>query len=653
MKYRPDIDGLRAISVIAVILFHADVGILSGGYIGVDIFFVISGYLITSLIFHEVESKTFSYANFYKRRIARLLPALIITLFTVLVFGFFFNDNASFDSLGKDIFFSAIGAANILFAQGDNYFAQDASVRPLIHLWSLGVEEQFYLAWPTVLLLVSPLKKRGASFVVVFLFLISFYMAFVDVASSPTTTYFYPQYRAFELLIGAFVALVVHETWFTKIQLKQKNNEIISYISLVLIIMPMFLLDKESTFPGVNTLYPIIGTAVFIAFSNKTTISKLFCSPPLVFVGLISYPLYLYHQPIISYLHFFNISENNLFIFIVTVVISTPLSWITYKYIEKPIRRIAHNKNKHTATYIIPLTACLVFLAVSGIYVAKNNGIGERFKVLNPFAYQVTKYSESTFHSHYSRGINLSTKNNGKTLFIGDSLLQQYVYPIAKALNLREKDIDIISRGGCVLLKGVEFRDQFADISCNNLRETLYKMDNYYENVVISQSWDSYSNNILNIHNKDNKNQLEKWSPFINSTIAFFKQRTKNIVIIGGHLKVEGTSSLAPTIFLSEDNYRTGLNNLRVVNHDSLSKSYSFFNKWQDDVVIIHPSDIWTVNNEFKLHDGKWSFFRDHQHASTASTAFLKKRIKSVMKKQLTPRRPPLINAQIYPAGNK
>ncbi len=160
MNYRPDIDGLRAISVIAVIIFHTGFSFLSGGFIGVDVFFVISGYLITSLVYKEITSGTFSYLTFYKRRIARLLPALIITLILVLGFGFLFYDNREFDNLGKELFFSALGAANILFAQGVNYFAQEDSVRPLIHLWSLGVEEQFYLIWPTLLITLTFFKFR-------------------------------------------------------------------------------------------------------------------------------------------------------------------------------------------------------------------------------------------------------------------------------------------------------------------------------------------------------------------------------------------------------------------------------------------------------------------------------------------------------------
>ena len=632
MKYRSDIDGLRAISVIAVIIFHTNLGILSGGYVGVDIFFVISGYLITGLIINDTRSGTFSYVDFYKRRIARLLPSLVITLFFVFIFGFIFYNNSAFDSLGKEVFFSSIGAANILFGQGVNYFVQDAAVRPLIHLWSLGVEEQFYLVWPTILILLTLLKNRWVLFAIALLFYLSFYMAFIEVKNAPIATYFYPQYRAFELLIGAFVAILMQCASYRRIQLEQEYREAIAYVSAALIITPMFLLNKESTFPGTNTLYPTFGAALFIAFSFQTTISKLFSSTPLVIVGLISYPLYLYHQPVISYLYFFNLADNKIILLFITLLISVPLSWLTYRYIEKPIRGLAHKKHRSSIAYVMPLTACLAFFAVSGLYVAKNNGISERFQMLNPFSYQVCKHSESTFHTHFRRGIDLSEKSNGKTLFIGDSLLQQYVYPLSKALDLDINDVDTITRGGCVLLKGVEFRDKFSDISCNDIRDALYKMNTHYKYVVISQSWDTYNDSILNIQGDDD-NKLSKWTPFINQTIEYFKTRAKTIILIGRHINVEGTSAFNPTIFLTEEDYRAGLNNMRVSNSEALIESRSFFNNWDDDVFIIHPLDIWSQNNVFKLHDNKWSFFRDNQHASSASTAYLENRIKSLLMK--------------------
>ncbi|MFC1775876.1 acyltransferase family protein [Pseudomonadota bacterium] len=628
--YRSDIDGLRAISVMAVIFFHSGVELLSGGYIGVDIFFVISGYLITGLIFEEIKSGNFTYSSFYKRRIARLLPSLLLTLLMVLIFGFIFYDTNAFDSLGKEIFFSAIGAANILFGQGVNYFAQEDSVRPLIHLWSLGVEEQFYLVWPTALLILALFRLRNILLVMGVLFLVSFFLAVVFVDVSPIKTYFYPQYRAFELMLGAFTALGMRSRNFGTLTLSKNKKELISYISLSLIVLPMFLLDKNSTFPGLNTLYPCVGTAMFIAFSDRTSLAKTLSFTPLVLIGLISYPLYLYHQPIVSYLQFFELGPNNLSMLIMVLMLSVPLSWLTYQYIERPIRRKAHKKEKSTNTHIASLVSMLGFFAIAGMFIAKNDGVGARFQLLNPFAYQVTENSATTFHSHFKRGLNVADTETGKILFIGDSLLQQYVYPLAKALNVDDMEIDTVTRGGCVLLKGVDFRDAFSDISCNDLRRGLYTIDKKYELIVVSQSWDSYQNKVLNMEGSGDSVDLNRWKPFIDDTVSYLRTMSNNIIIIGSHLKVEGTSKLSPTIFLSEDSYRSALAQLKVSNFDDLVKSRTFFDYWQsqEGVSVIHPLDIWSEDQiTFMLHNEHWSFFSDSGHASKASTDYLVERL--------------------------
>ncbi len=630
MKYRADIDGLRAISVIAVIFFHSGFSFLAGGYVGVDIFFVISGYLITGLVFDEIKAGTFTFVNFYQRRIARLLPALCITLFVVLIFGFIFYDNYAFDNLGKELFFSALGVVNILFGQGVNYFAQEESVRPLIHLWSLGVEEQFYFIWPALLLALAFLKLKNILIFVAALFFISFYLAVTANDVEPVKAYFYPQYRAFELLIGAWAALAVRHRFFHELNISKNKREWISVIAIFLVVMPMFLLDENSTFPGLNALWPCVGTALFIVFSSGSSVSRILSWSPLVFLGLISYPLYLYHQPIISYLHFFDQGSDNILVLFVVLTVAIPLSWVTYKYIEKPIRRAAHRKEKPARTYVIPLAACLTLFAVAGILIAKSDGFEARFKILNPFAYEVSQQHSVTFSHNFPQGFNVSQGDHGKILFIGDSLLQQYVYPMSKALNLNIDEVDTVARGGCVLLKNVQFQDEFADISCNDMRDQLYKMKKTYDYVVVSQSWRSYDGSILNSKTKDT---IKKWQPFIEDTIEYFKPLAKKIIVIGAHLEVAGTSAIKPTILLSPETYRAQLNRLKVTNLHELEADRPFFDQWSgyDGVMVLQPVNIWRSDGAFVLHDKGWSLFSDIQHISSASTEYVVKRLKDVV----------------------
>lgn len=301
MKYRGDIDGLRAIAVLVVIAFHAGIATFSGGFIGVDVFFVISGYLITTLLSQEMQQQRFSFANFYKRRISRLLPALTLTLLVVLCMGFILYDNHGFNHLGKQTFFSALGAANLFFAAGDDYFASGVANQPLIHLWSLGVEEQFYVVWPVVLLLVYKFKPRWLLPTTLLLLLVSLIASELAAQEQTPASYFLPHYRAFELLIGALTAMLLQR--YDAQRISNRTRGMLGWLGLVFIFVPIVMLDKHSIFPGVNALLPCLGTAMLIAFPSDSLLNKLLSHKAMVLIGLISYPLYLYHQPMISFLH--------------------------------------------------------------------------------------------------------------------------------------------------------------------------------------------------------------------------------------------------------------------------------------------------------------------------------------------------------------
>jgi hypothetical protein len=350
----------------------------------------------------------------------------------------------------------------------------------------------------------------------------------------------------------------------------------------------------------------------------------------LVFLGLISYPLYLYHQPIISYLRFFKPALNNVSTLFIVLFLSIPLSWLTFNYIEKPIRKKVNKKDKKSKYYLISLLSGVFFFAFAGAFVAKNEGFNLRFKLLNPFAYQVNKQYATTFHTHFKAGINISKTEHGKILFIGDSLLQQYVYPFMTAFNIDKKDVDTVTKGGCIFLKGVRFQEKFSDTSCNKLRNELYKSDKHYDYIVISQAWNFYDEET--ILNFGTENSFTRWEKFIHETIEHFKPLTKNIIIIGAHPTVDGASKLKATIFLSKKNYRKNLNNLKVTNLKKMIESKAFFNQWkkQEGIIVINPIDIWHNGKAFTLHNKKWSFFRDRKHISTASLEYVAKQLMNI-----------------------
>ncbi|UYG02177.1 acyltransferase [Halomonas sp. LR3S48] len=628
MTYRKDIDGLRAIAVLSVIAFHSGLDFTSGGYVGVDAFFVISGFIITSMIYREVKENEFNYIGFYKRRAARLLPAFIITLLLVFAFGFYFYTTKSFDKLGKEIFFSSLGAANILFAQGVNYFAEDAAYQPLMHLWSLGVEEQFYLVWPTLLLIafrisdVTVVPLTGIALVITTLMVIS------ATNDGNSKAYFLLQYRANELLIGSLTALFLAKYQNNKV--KDNYKRYLSYLGLSFMVAPVLLYDENTAFPGYNALLPCIGVALIIAFPNRGIVTKILSHGILVLIGLISYPLYLFHQPLVSFVRYFELEMPAYIIFITIATLSSLMAMATYHYIEKPIRNIARSSSIKSSVTIVGLCLFIPALAAVGFIVAKSNGLPERFKYLNQFALEVTEFHSSAFHDNHERGLNIKNTEYGKILFVGDSVLQQYVLPFSIAIGLGSDEVDTVTRGGCVLLKGVEFNDKYADISCNDLRESLYNSQKKYDYVVISQSWELYQESVTNF--PIGKVSYDRWAYFINQTIEHFLQYADEIIIIGAHPRVSGTTSLQPSIRLTKESYLHGLRSLEIVNVSGINSASRFFHEFENinGVTILEPHEIFCSPN-CTLSSDNWSYYRDSQHITSAATNFVVERIKHTL----------------------
>ena len=393
-----------------------------------------------------------------------------------------------------------------------------------------------------------------------------------------------------------------------------------------MILASSILLDDDSSFPGLNALWPCLGTALVIAHGNQGAFCKILSSKRLVFVGLISYPLYLFHQPVISWLEFFQGEQPALVVLATVLVIAVPLAWLSYKYIELPARRYARNSGSYKGSAISVVS--IMALAVAGYAVAKSNGLDARFKYLNPFAFDVANAHAATFHRDYERGLSLNESGSGKVLFVGDSVLQQYVAPIADVLGLPKDNIDVVSRGGCVLLKGVEFQDKFSDISCNFLRESLYQQQHYYERVFLSQQWDDYEGAIMN--SPEGAVGIERWVPFIEKTVDHFRSLGSQIYLIGPHVSVEGVNKLQPSIAIDKKSYRNLLNELKV-DLSRLSASTQEFRHISEieSVKMISPMEIFCAS-ECKVSDGEWSYFWSKHHLTVSSTPYVTSRLREL-----------------------
>jgi peptidoglycan/LPS O-acetylase OafA/YrhL len=327
MKYRPDIDGLRAVAVTAVILFHAFPGLLPGGFVGVDIFFVISGYLITGIIVEELDKGTFSIASFYQRRIRRIFPSLIVVLAATLYVGWNWLLPNELASLGKNTVASALFSANLMLLSEVNYFDISAHSKPLLHLWSLGIEEQFYLAWP---LLLTLLPRRRFTLVVILGLVASFALNVFLLRHHPAATFFLPVTRAWELLGGASLTFLPTPS--------RPMRQLYGAAGAILVGASMVLLKDSTPFPGWAALLPVAGTGLLIA-SEDRAVNRILSFKPLVGIGLISYPLYLWHWPVLVYLQTCLFRPPTPAELLGAIAATFALALVTYLAVERPIRR--------------------------------------------------------------------------------------------------------------------------------------------------------------------------------------------------------------------------------------------------------------------------------------------------------------------------
>ena len=302
MKYRREVDGLRALAIAPVILFHAGLPGFSGGYVGVDIFFVISGYLITTILAGELTMGTFSIVNFYERRARRILPALFIVLLASVVGAYMLLNPSDLKDFAKSLLGATLFVANITSFMQSGYFDAASDIKPIMHLWSLAIEEQYYVFFPLVLWTVWRKRMRVVVGAVLLLSCASLWVAEYKKAQDPTIAFFYLHSRAWELGLGALVALALFPTRSIIQAVSRHVAEGLAALGLALIFYAMLSFDKATNFPGLAALVPTLGAALILAFaSQETFIGRWLGHKALVMVGLLSYSAYLWHQPIFAF----------------------------------------------------------------------------------------------------------------------------------------------------------------------------------------------------------------------------------------------------------------------------------------------------------------------------------------------------------------
>ena len=549
MDYRREIDGLRALAVLPVILFHAGFETFSGGFVGVDVFFVISGYLITTITLAELEQGKFSIVNFYERRARRILPALFLVMLVCIPFAWFWLLPSDMKDFSQSLVAVSVFASNILFWRESGYFDTAAELKPLLHTWSLAVEEQYYVLFPLFLMLFWRLGKRWILVTLGIVFVASLAVAQWAAYAKPAAAFYLLPTRGWELLIGAFAAI-----YLSKANLKEFGksvSEIGGWLGVVLILFAVFAYSKATPFPGLYALVPTLGTVLIILFATQnTTVGRFVGNKAFVGVGLISYSAYLWHQPLFSFLKHSDFSENSLS-YITLIVVTLALAFLTWKFIESPFRK--RNALGRSHIFVISIIFAIFFIGF-GMYGHRTNGFENRdhMSAFKDLTYDNSKLGYKQCNNSLT---NIEPKLNycmGSTdvpsaLVVGDSHADDKFYGIEK--NVGIFSWGLVGNSSCPPLLDVEIKSADGTECTERLsklfsyiNETptvkvvvlsfahMYPLDKLIAADHIQLRFDPNDSILIDIHSPDSS-KVDAFYSGLRRTISFLKERNIKTVI--------------------------------------------------------------------------------------------------------------------------
>lgn len=499
-NYRPDIDGLRAVAVLSVLAFHTNPELLSGGYVGVDVFFVISGYLITSIIRKQISENTFSITNFYERRFRRLLPALFVVVLVTCLAGVLLLHPRDLVDLAQSALATSLFSSNVLFYFESGYFDGPAELKPLLHTWSLAVEEQFYLLFPILLLVHSRYSKIHFKYWALVLFALSFLLCVFGTGLNKIGSFYMLPTRAWELLGGGLIALYSLPAISSRFL-----REMLALTGVIFIGSSLALFDSETFFPGYSALVPVVGTMVLLYTGEgehrRTLVARVLSIKPIVFVGLISYSLYLWHWPILVFSNYVSAARLDVLQIGLVVFVIFAVSVLSWRYVEVPFRE--KNVLPKKARLLQAAMLASILMGSFGSIMIAYGGFPERYDFASLNEAEDALEWEKWGNCQQNMEERLSVidglcrlgipTGNPKFLFWGDSHARALAPAIhGSAVNKRASGY-IATATGCPPLLGIERKGSkgcsgFNDGILNYLAE-----NNDIEVVILSSRWNLIS----------------------------------------------------------------------------------------------------------------------------------------------------------------
>jgi len=525
-RHRKELDGLRALAIIPVILFHAGFKVFSGGFIGVDVFFVISGHLITSAILVDMSAGTFNLARFYERRARRLLPALLLVLIISIPLAWGSLLPADLKNFSLSLIAVTLFASNFLFWHWSGYFDSASELKPLLHTWSLGVEAQYYLLFPLFFLAVWKFGRRWTFVALIMLALASLLMAQWTSVDKPFFTFFLLPTRGFELLIGACVALHLAQNPIGASQqsvnprrdraylVAEIRDEMMPGLGVGMVVLPIFIFDRQTPFPSIYTLIPTLGTAILIVFANqKVFVGRLLSSPPFVGIGLISYSAYLWHQPLFAFARQRSAERPEPITLAMLSVVVMAIAYFSWRFVERPFRSEKIISGAKIWSWGLGGSLVLIVLGTLGFV---SDGFPNRFasddrSLASLDTIQMSRYTDRLFLAALDQPFDDSKRK--KVLIVGDSFAKDLV--------------NVINETG--MLSGLQVSTHFISSDCGNLylhRSFTASIQSSRRTACERTGWYEHDNLKRQLNEADEIWLSSAWSPWV---AAMLPESTRNL----------------------------------------------------------------------------------------------------------------------------